>query len=142
MSVIKAIDRAYDIARKRKWDTVYWAIDLHGVCLKSTYQDGVHEFYSKEAIAALQLISSLPETKIIIWTSSHSSQYDQIRALFAARDINVHYINENPEVPSTSLSSFNSKFYFSVLLDDKAGFDQDTDWEHIIEWFSTKYEAL
>lgn len=142
MSIITAIDNAYRTARNRKWDTIYWAIDLHGVCLKSTYKDGAHEFYSKTAIKALQLISSLPESRIIIWTSTHESQYQQIRDLFWNNGCNVHYINENPEVPSTSLSSFNSKFYFSVLLDDKAGFDQDEDWERIIEYFANSYEAL
>lgn len=142
MSIISAIDHAYHTARSRNWDTIYWAIDLHGVCLRSTYKSGAHEFYSKAAVEALKLISSLPESKIIIWTSTHTNQYDQIRGLFAAQDIRVDYINENPEVPSTEISSFNSKFYFSVLLDDKAGFNQDEDWGRIIEYFANNYEAL
>lgn len=133
--IVKAINHAYKTAKARNWDTIYWAIDLHGVCLRSTYKSGAHEFYSQEAIDALKLISSFPENKIIIWTSTHTAQYNQIRALFAARDIRIDYINENPEVPSTEISSFNSKFYFSVLLDDKAGFDQDEDWRHILTWF-------
>ncbi len=142
MSIVRAIQNAYDTARSRNWDTIYWAIDLHGVCLKSTYKSGAHEFYSDYAIRALQTISSLPESKIIIWTSTHEAQYQQIRDLFWNNGCNVHYINENPEVPSTSISSFDSKFYFSVLLDDKAGFDQDEDWAKILTWFNTNYEAL
>ena len=134
-TIVKAINHAYQTAKARNWDTIYWAIDLHGVCLKSTYKSGVHEFYSQEAIDALKLISSFPENKIIIWTSTHEAQYDQIRELFASHGIKVSYINENPEVPSTEISSFSSKFYFSILLDDKAGFDQDEDWYRILTWF-------
>lgn len=142
MSIVKVINQAYETARKRNWDTVYWAIDLHGVCLRSTYKSGAHEFYSQEAIEALRLISAQPESRIIIWTSTHESQYQQIRDLFWDNGCNVHYINENPEVPSTEISSFNSKFYFSILLDDKAGFDQDEDWDRIITWFEMFHKPL
>ena len=31
MSIVRAIQTAYETARGRKWDTIYWAVDLHGV---------------------------------------------------------------------------------------------------------------
>jgi hypothetical protein len=40
----------------------------------------------------------------------------------------IDYVNENPECVDTKLATFTDKFYFNVILDDKAGFEGDTDW--------------
>ena len=45
--------------------------------------------------------------------------------------IRFEYINENPEVENTHLQNFEEKLYMNVGLDDKFGFDGETDWEVI-----------
>ena len=40
-------------------------------------------------------------------------------------------VNENPEVENTRLQNFEEKLYMNVGLDDKFGFDAETDWETV-----------
>jgi trehalose-6-phosphatase len=140
--IVKAIDRAYRIARERKWDTLYWAIDLHGVCLKSNYVTSQHEFINDDAIAGLQMISSLPESKIILWSAMYNKEQFEVIKLFAEHGITVHDFNKNPEVKSTETGDFSSKWYHNIILDDKAGFDAETDWQEICMYLFEKRTPL
>jgi hypothetical protein len=124
----RAITRAYQTMADRNWNTIYWAIDLHGTCLKSNYKSTDFEFVNQECIDALRFISSLPETSIIIWSSCHDRDIDKVWTMFKEHGIIPHYFNENTAVENTATGNFSSKFYFSVLLDDKAGFNPETDW--------------
>ena len=133
MSIIKAIDNAYLKMNLRNWDTIYWAVDLHGVCLKSNYKNNRYEWINEQAKEALQLISRLPESNIILWSSVHHFEITQISVFFAKNNIQVAGFNQNLYEENTEVSCFDEKFYFSVLLDDKAGFDPDTDWQLIID---------
>ena len=38
--------------------------------------------------------------------------------------------------PITIVQCFEKKFYFNILLDDKAGFDPETDWSVIKEYLN------
>ena len=126
--IAKAIQRAYKTMRERRWDTIYWAIDLHGVCMKSNYAEGVHEFIHPFIPDTLKMLSDLPETKIILWSSVHEDQKVPIINAFEDHGIMIHGFNSNPYEANTATGCFTEKFYFSVLLDDKAGFDPATDW--------------
>jgi hypothetical protein len=128
----KAIDRAYDVMQERGWDTIYWAIDLHGVCLKSNYENGGYTFFNEDAKAGLQAISARPESKIILWSSCHDYEKQPIIDFMAEHGIKVRHFNKNPDEQNTKTGCFDQKFYFSVLLDDKAGFDPETDWKHVM----------
>ncbi len=138
MSILKAIDRAYLTKEVRGWDTIYWAIDLHGVCLTSNYEQGGYEWINDLCVEALQIISQRPETKIILWSSVYEQEKIAIAEFFNKQAIPVWGFNQNPWENNTSVSCFDEKFYFSVLLDDKAGFDPDQDWQAIINYFKRK----
>ena len=138
MGIIKSIERAYSLLQERNWDTIYWAIDLHGTCIKSNYVSGEYEWINEDARKCLELISNLIESKIIIWTSCHQFEFINIDEFFEKNYIFISYINYNPEVSNTKTGCFDKKFYFSVLLDDKAGFDPDTDWKLIYEYLKNK----
>lgn len=125
--ISRAIERAYQILRERKWDTVYWAVDLHGTVLKSNYEQGGYSFITQDAALTLRYLTRLPETKLILWSSVHDEEWDNVKAFFADNGIRVDYVNENPEVPNTETGNFSQKFYFSILVDDKAGFSP-SDW--------------
>lgn len=137
MSTLNAIKRAYKLLEERNWDKVYWCIDLHGVCLKSTYNDTI-EFINEDAVKTLQLISSLDETVIILWSSCYKDYSIKITDLFLENSIKVKYFNENKDITSTDYAYFGDKFYFDILLDDKAGFDANTEWKQIYEHLNKK----
>ena len=116
----KAIINAYKKLKERNWDTIYWAIDLHDTCLKANYDNTNSEFINNDAKECLEYISSLPESKIIWWTSTNSNVIDDIDKWFTSMNINSASINCNPFVENTQTGCFDEKFYFSILLDDKA----------------------
>ena len=49
--------------------------------------------------------------------------------------IKFDYINENPLEVNSELSDFSKKFYFNILLDDKAGFYPKEDWQIVLDFF-------
>lgn len=134
MSIIKAVDRAYKVMAERRWDTIYWAIDLHGVCLRSNYAAQDYCWINGDAIEGLQTIASRPESKIILWSSVYPQEQILIREFFRKCNIWVDGFNRNTFEGNTMVSDFREKFYFSVLLDDKAGFDPETDWKLITNY--------
>lgn len=71
----------------------------------------------------------------VIMSPSHT---DAIADVLKRYDLKFHYINSNPECPSTELCDFSEKFYFNVLLDDKAAF-VEKDWETIKTFLEVQY---
>lgn len=134
--ITKAIERALHVMAQRDWDSIYWAIDLHGCCLKSNYQNGNYAWISDSAKEALRVISSIKENKIILWSSAHNYEQPAIISFFENEGIKIFDFNKNDEVENTSTGCFDQKFYFSVLIDDKAGFDYSIDWDNIIEFYT------
>lgn len=122
MSILNAVIRAYNVAEERDWDVVYWSIDLHGTVLQSNYSNAEFVFIDDKVVPALQKIRALPETRIILWSSINAEDELKIRKLFEDNGIAVDYVNQNPEIVSTGTGNFDAKFYFSILVDDKAGF--------------------
>lgn len=140
-SLSRAIVNAYKKHRERNWDSFYWMIDIHGVLVPSSYlpfksqleQCKFDEFY-EDAITTLTFLMSFPEMKFILWSSSTHDYLEHIKN----RLVSSHglpddriFINANPEQNSTDVSDFSMKPYFSVLLDDKAGFEPTSDWKMI-----------
>jgi hypothetical protein len=119
--------REIDKAISRKWDSIYIAIDIHGVLCESTYSDEITPI--ENAFGALRKMEEeFPMIKKIIWSSTSEPQLSKIVKVFADQGITFISKNENPEVPD---DNFKGKFYFNILLDDKAGFDPDVDWADI-----------
>lgn len=116
---------------ERKWEKLYWCIDLHDTIITGTYNrfnDGAVIYpYAKET---LDYLFNSPDHYTILWTSSYMTSIQDVVQRF---DLNFNGINCNPECPNTSLCDFQDKFYFNFLLDDKAGFDGTKDWCEIYE---------
>ena len=138
MSIIKSIERAYSLLQERNWDTIYWAIDLHGTCIKSNYISEEYEWINDDVKQCLQLISNLKESHIILWSSCFTNEKFKILDFFGKNNIWIDDFNRNLRISNTETGCFDEKFYFSVLLDDKAGFDPDTDWKLIYEYLKNK----
>lgn len=138
MSILKAIARAHRNAKERNEPIIYWAVDLHGVVFNSNYAKGGYQFTNPSAVEALRLISRVADYRLILWSSCHPDEYQSIIDFLASHNIAVDYFNENPEIGNTASGNFEKKFYFSILLDDKAGFDPVTDWDAILVDFKNR----
>ncbi len=128
------IERAFKQKKERNWEKLYFCVDLHETVLEGKYNKfniGANLYpYAQEVLTYLY---SRKDIVLILWTSSHDDAIKEIaQRLDTEYGIKFHYINENPEVSNTELCDFSKKFYFNVLLDDKAGFSgEDGDWKLI-----------
>ena len=126
-----AIERAYKKRFDRTFGYVYFSVDIHDTIVQSTY-NGISSLIYPKARTALNTLSLLPEVKLILNSSCYEQDQKQYISLFSNYGIAISYFNCNPEVENTETGCFDLKFYFDVLLDDKAGFDKDTDWDVVV----------
>lgn len=141
MSIKDAIVRAFD--KKKKFDKrdesgnwrypMFWAIDLHDVIIPGTYtRENAGRKFFPNAEVVLQWLTRREDMKLILFTSSHGNAIQDILEWMFHYGISFDYANENPECTvTTTLCAFDRKFYFDVMLEDKAGFNGDTDWFEI-----------
>ena len=122
------IEKAYKLKEERGWDRLYWCIDFHGTIFEGTYNK--HQVLTIN-LDAIEVLQQLCERDILIaYSSTPLTKIEAIcRFLFTEYQIYFTYINENPEyVGTTNYADFTRKFYYNILLDDKAGFELKTDW--------------
>lgn len=132
MSIVKYIKRMFAHSFSKEWYDTYWTIDLHGTIIKPTYE-GTEMVYYSYAKQTLKLLSERPDIKIILWTSSFPKEIEIYLNEFKKAGIVFDSINENPNISSKNgnFGFYEKKFYFNVLLDDKAGFKPETEWEKL-----------
>ena len=125
------IETQFNLKKERGWDTLYVSVDLHGTIIPSgktlnDIEDNT-QFYP-HAQEVLQKLSERKDIVLILWSSIPRERVVKVLAWLKENGVNFKYFNENPEAKSTSRSCFESKFYFNILLDDRAGFEPETDW--------------
>jgi hypothetical protein len=139
--ILDHIVNTYKYAKDRRWDTIYWAIDLHGTILESSYKRQNVDIMSvfDHVIPALLKLSEREDTKIYIFSCTLKSEYEMYMNYFKNLGVDFKWINENPEAKDTTYGCYRYKPYFNILLDDKAGFDPHL-WKYIdeiIDWLPT-----
>lgn len=140
MNIVKAFDNAYERAKYKNWDYIYVLIDVHGTIFKPSYLNKEkYEFYPY-AKEVLQLLTLYTDTKLILWTSStYTAIFDYLK-VFRNNNIVFDYWNKNPEVERQSTDpdtlDLSSKYYFNVGIDDKFGFEPETDWKLIYDYLN------
>lgn len=132
MSLQRSIEKAYKTAADRGWDTIYVMVDVHDTIAKSNYKDTSLEFYP-EAITVLKVLSKFPEIHLVLWTCCYEQHYAEYLNQCSAVGINFKSVNETA-VENTKTGCFDKKPYFSVLIDDKAGFDP-SEWLDVLWCF-------
>ena len=132
--ITRAIENCLSNARLKGWRKTYWAFDIHGTILKPTYEAGVlsAEFYPY-AKEVLQLITQQRDIVRILYTCSYPNEIVEYLKYFENHGIHFDYVNENPEVCAGAYGHYDTKFYFNVLFEDKAGFDPMTDWKEVYQ---------
>ena len=135
MSVSSAIMRAFHKKWAGGWKThpqMFWAIDLHGVILRSNYKEDFNDQTIPPAgLRTLRFLSESSNHCLILFTASNQDYIANVKKWFLSMNINFNYVNCNPKVESREYMDVSSKFYFDVLLDDKAGFDMGSDWDEV-----------
>ncbi len=119
------IENTFKLKAERKWDTVYVVVDFHGTMIKPFHDKFV--FYSG-AVEVLRWFTWRKDVKLILWTSSHMKEIADFCFFADQQGIRFDFVNGNPSEANTVRANFDKKFYFNILLDDKAGFDPETDW--------------
>ena len=142
MSILKSFDNAYKDCIRKDWVYMYVFVDLHSTIIKPNYKAGEipTEFYDG-ALEGLKLLNAAKDAKIIMYTCSHPHEIEEYERLFARHGIRFDFINENPEVKTTpqGYGCYDMKPYFNVLLDDKAGFNAELDWEVVVPYLLKRY---
>lgn len=127
----RAYQKALKVRDERGWDSIYILVDLHGTVLNSNWSDTElpNEYYP-HSIEVLSFLSKAAGVTLILWTSSHLPACYQYKDALANKGVTFKYINCNPEVETdpNGYGCFDRKPYFNLILDDKAGFEPETDW--------------
>ena len=134
--ISQILNQQINVMHNRNWDRIYIAIDLHGTMMPSTYSNdeyGEYKLY-KNAEEVLKWMSDCVNIRLILFTSSHpDSKADFIYNVYHRYGISFDYHNGNPEAQNTDTGDFSEKFYYNVLLDDKAGFSPLEDWKDLLD---------
>ena len=132
---IDAFKRALVGAKRKKWDKIYVAIDIHDTIVYGNYN--VNELpteFIANSKEVLQYLSKREDIVLLIYTCSHPEEIIKYVEFFNQHNINFKYANNNIDVPNNALGCYDSKMYFNVLLEDKAGFNAETEWTDIYEF--------
>lgn len=128
------IENSWKRKTQKGYDYWYWCIDMHGTLFENNYVQGSFGGNMfEECIAPLRFLSNRKDVKLILWTSSHPNVIENARMFLLKRGIFFDFVNENPDIGNDALCDFGRKFYFDVLLDDKAGFEPKVHWPLIQE---------
>ena len=134
MSIENSFDRAFARMRRRNWEHIYVLVDIHDTVFEACYHNEEEHKWYPFAKEALQLMSYARNIKLILWTSSYREVIDEYLEYFKANGISFDMVNSNSETTNNELSCFDEKTYFNVGIDDKFGFDAETDWESVYNY--------
>lgn len=135
MNLGNSFDRAFARMRRRNWEKIYVLVDIHDTIFKASYYDKEEHQWYPFAKEALQIMSYANNISLILWTSSYRDVIEkEYGEVFKENSIKFDYININPETKNNDLSCFDEKTYFNVGIDDKFGFDAETDWEEVYNY--------
>jgi hypothetical protein len=130
----QSINKAFSMAKSRGWDHIYVAVDIHDTMVVSTYKESdIPKTFFPNALATMQYLSSRPDIVLILYSSSFPNELVEYLNYFKSQGIRFKFVNENPAVTSKGYGYFEQKFYFNVLIEDKAGFNAETDWSKVYD---------
>lgn len=128
------IRRTFEMQKVNGWSQTYWCIDLHGTIIPSGRDSNdkidILTFYPG-AKEVLQWLSARKDIMLILWTSTPIERLGNAWNWLNDNGVYFQFFNNNSHAKDTPRSDFSRKFYFNVLLDDRAGFEPETDWNAI-----------
>lgn len=133
MDIANAFSAAFRRKQEKNWEKIYVVVDIHDTILRACYENEEVYDYMPYAREALQLLSCRDDICLILWSGCYPDRLAAYRERFAQDGIHFDYINENPEVGNTPFQNFDRKLYFNVGIDDRFGFEPETDWIRVME---------
>ena len=138
MNIVKTFDNAFKRAKAKNWDYIYILVDVHGTIFVPSYLNKENYEFYPYAKEALQLLTKDLNIKLILWTSSTNQAALDYGIVLNRNKIYFDYLNCNPEVEKQETDpetlDLSSKYYFNIGIDDKFGFEPETDWKTIYEY--------
>ena len=136
MSVLKSFGKAFAEKKSKNWDKIYVLVDLHDTIIRGVHRkDEPYLWYDWSRIA-LKMLSMREDVSLILWTGTHAETIDGFLSEMKKRGIHFDYVNENPEAEDNEFYCGRGKLYFNVGIDDRFGFDPETEWKDIVEYLS------
>lgn len=123
---------------KKEWFETYFVIDLHGTIIKKTYkQHDENVEYYPYAKELMQLLTKRKDIKLIMYTCSHPKEIEYYNSVFLKDGIIFDSFNENNDISSRNgnFGFYEKKFYFNIMMDDKAGFEPEVELEALYNLF-------
>lgn len=133
--LLNQIIKSFKIKEERGWEKVFFSYDLHETIILPDYDNVSPLKFYPFAKEALQLITKRNDIVNFIFTCSHPHEMNRYLKFFKEHDVDFKYVNENPEVKDTRLGCYSVKPYFNCYFEDKCGFDAETEWEPIYNYF-------
>ena len=130
MNIEKSFDRAFDKMHRHNWEKIYVLVDIHDTIFEACYRNKEEHKWYPYAKETLDIMSHSQQISLILWSSSYKNVIEkEYITVFKENGINFDYININKETENNDLSCFDEKTYFNVGIDDKFGFEAETDWK-------------
>lgn len=114
-----------------KYEYCYIMIDIHNTIFKPSFNNPETFIYFPWAKQCLQELSKHPKIKLILWSGCYPDKFDMYIKHFEENNIFFDYINENPECKNSFYACLDKKFYFDIGIDDRFGFDANSDWQYL-----------
>jgi hypothetical protein len=129
------VEKEFSKAKSRNWNKIYIAVDFHDTIFKSSYNENTKLIFLPYAKETLQYLSLRSDIILIGWSSITQDIYlKNYKPIFDANEIKIQFFNCNPLEKNTAYADFSIKFYFNIVIDDKAG-AIPKDWKIIKQTF-------
>ena len=138
MDICKVFDKAYERMKQENWEKIYVLVDIHDTIFKACYYNTETYDWFPYAKETLLLMTKMKDISLILWTSSYQNKIADYIKKLKSMDICFDMVNANFEVTNTKLSCFDEKPYFNVGIDDKFGFEAETDWKILYNYLINK----
>lgn len=141
MNIVKTFEKAFKRKKEENWECIYVFVDIHGTIFFPRYDCPV-ELYSFYPYAeeTLKILSAMNDVKIILWSSTTFSELNDYVKYLQEHDIHVDAVNSNPfecvNENACKGMDFSQKPYFNVGIDDKFGFEAESDWKSIYNYLT------
>ena len=140
MNIQRVFGKALVDLEERGWSHLYVVLDLHGTVIEPTWRkDGAIKFYP-DTLEALKMLSDDKRFNLIVWTSAYANDIQKVVDELEKHGIRIDQINGNSLEKSTELQDFSRKFYFNIGIDDRFGFEPETDWRKVIDFLKAHPE--
>lgn len=135
MDIIGAFEAAFYRAKKNDWDYIVVLVDIHDTIFKACWDNPENYEYLGKAKEALQLMTRMPNIKMILWSSSYIDKLADYMYKMSGDYICFDTVNKNIEgIENTKLACFDKKLYFNVGIDNAFGFEPEKDWNNIYNY--------